>query len=70
VKQVLTIALAIFVFDLHISLLNFVGIILTLGGGTWYAIVDFMEQRSSRCTSKFQQGSTIDAQKNLFWTSA
>ncbi|KAJ6590979.1 triose-phosphate transporter family-domain-containing protein [Mycena vulgaris] len=45
VKQVLTVACAVVVFDLRISGLNTLGIVLTLGGGAWYACVELRERR-------------------------
>lgn len=36
VKQVLSIVLAVVIFNLHISLMNLAGIMLTLAGGAWY----------------------------------
>lgn len=41
VKQVLTIVLAVFVFDLHINFVNFVGIALTIAGGAFYSYVEY-----------------------------
>lgn len=43
-KQVLTIALAVFLFNLHITITNGIGIMLTLIGGVWYAYVEFSER--------------------------
>jgi uncharacterized membrane protein len=39
VKQVLSIVLAVVIFDLSINSTNAVGILLTLGGGAWYGYV-------------------------------
>jgi drug/metabolite transporter (DMT)-like permease len=36
VKQVLSIVLAVIIFDLPLTLMNSVGILLTLAGGAWY----------------------------------
>lgn len=36
VKQVLSIVLAVVIFNLHISFMNLAGIMLTLAGGAWY----------------------------------
>lgn len=36
VKQVLTIVLSVIIFNLRITPLNGVGILLTLAGGAWY----------------------------------
>ncbi|EIW79820.1 TPT-domain-containing protein [Coniophora puteana RWD-64-598 SS2] len=48
VKQVLSVFLAVAIFDLVISPTNGFGIFLTLGGGAWYAVVDFREKRRRR----------------------
>jgi hypothetical protein len=45
VKQVLTVACAVVVFELRISALNALGIALTLLGGAWYACVELGERR-------------------------
>ncbi|KAK6905981.1 hypothetical protein I203_106816 [Kwoniella mangroviensis CBS 8507] len=44
-KQVLTIVLAVMLFNLHISPTNGIGILLTLVGGGWYGYVEFMEKK-------------------------
>ena len=44
VKQVLTVVLAVFIFNLIITPTNMIGIILTLGGGAWYAAVEYKEK--------------------------
>ena len=48
VKQVLSVFLAVAIFDLVISPTNGFGIFLTLAGGGWYAVVDFREKRRRR----------------------
>ncbi|KAF8208197.1 triose-phosphate transporter family-domain-containing protein [Mycena galopus ATCC 62051] len=45
VKQVLTIVCAVGIFNLTITKLNAVGIILTLVGGAWYAWIEFIEKQ-------------------------
>lgn len=45
VKQVLTILLAVSIFNLTISPTNALGIVLTLFGGAWYAAVEYQEKR-------------------------
>lgn len=45
VKQVLSIVLAIFIFNLRINPTNAFGILLTLFGGAYYALVDAKEKR-------------------------
>lgn len=45
VKQVLSIFLAVFIFELTITPTNALGILLTLAGGTWYASVEYQEKR-------------------------
>ncbi|KAI8988569.1 triose-phosphate transporter family-domain-containing protein [Mycotypha africana] len=45
VKQVLSIVLAVIIFDLSITATNGVGIILTLLGGAWYSQVQLAENR-------------------------
>ena len=44
VKQVLTILLAVTVFDLEITPVNLIGIALTLIGGAWYAANELQEK--------------------------
>lgn len=44
VKQVLTILLAIIIFELHITWINAAGIMLTLAGGAWYGFVEYSEK--------------------------
>ncbi|WWC58868.1 uncharacterized protein I303_101413 [Kwoniella dejecticola CBS 10117] len=44
-KQVLTIVLAVMLFNLHISPTNGVGILLTLVGGGWYGYVEYIEKK-------------------------
>ena len=49
VKQVLTVVLAVVIFNIHITVINGLGIILTLLGGMWYASIEYREkQRSAR----------------------
>ena len=40
----MTIALAVVLFDLHISFTNAIGIFLTLVGGGWYGYVEYQEK--------------------------
>lgn len=44
VKQVLTIVFAVFLFNLTITPVNTVGIVLTLFGGAWYAFIEYGEK--------------------------
>ncbi|KIJ63665.1 hypothetical protein HYDPIDRAFT_92303 [Hydnomerulius pinastri MD-312] len=46
VKQVLSIILAVLIFDLSISAMNAMGILLTLAGGAWYATVEYREKKA------------------------
>ncbi|KZT43327.1 TPT-domain-containing protein [Sistotremastrum suecicum HHB10207 ss-3] len=46
VKQVLTILLAVLIFNLSLSPTNAIGIILTLVGGAWYAFCEYREKTS------------------------
>ncbi|KAF9224762.1 TPT-domain-containing protein [Gyrodon lividus] len=46
VKQVLSIVLAVGIFDLSISGVNAMGILLTLVGGAWYASVEYQEKKA------------------------
>lgn len=48
VKQVLTIVIAVFLFNLTITPVNGLGILLTLIGGAWYASVEFREKQARR----------------------
>ncbi|KAJ7672574.1 triose-phosphate transporter family-domain-containing protein [Mycena polygramma] len=45
VKQVLTIVCAVMIFNLTITTLNAVGIVLTLVGGAWYAWIELIEKQ-------------------------
>ncbi|EJU01333.1 TPT-domain-containing protein [Dacryopinax primogenitus] len=45
VKQVLTIVLAVLIFDLTITPMNLLGIGLTLAGGGWYGAIEYGEKR-------------------------
>ena len=44
----MTIALAVVLFDLHISATNGLGIFLTLVGGGWYGYVEYIEKSSKK----------------------
>ena len=46
VKQVLTIALAVLIFNVHVSLMNLCGIVCTLAGGALYAKVELDGKRA------------------------
>ena len=46
VKQVLSIILAVVIFNLSISGMNALGILLTLVGGAWYATVEYREKKA------------------------
>jgi uncharacterized membrane protein len=46
VKQVLSIILAVVIFNLSISVMNALGILLTLAGGAWYATVEYREKKA------------------------
>ncbi|KAF5352023.1 hypothetical protein D9758_009410 [Tetrapyrgos nigripes] len=48
VKQVLTILIAVFLFNLTITPMNMGGILLTLMGGAWYARVEYIEKEMKR----------------------
>ncbi|KAJ9119303.1 hypothetical protein QFC24_005774 [Naganishia onofrii] len=43
-KQVLTIAIAVFMFNLSINITNGIGILLTLIGGAWYGYLEYIER--------------------------
>jgi uncharacterized membrane protein len=45
VKQVLTILLAVLIFDLTITPANALGVVLTIVGGAGYAFVEFRERK-------------------------
>ncbi|KAL1925749.1 uncharacterized protein VTP21DRAFT_632 [Calcarisporiella thermophila] len=51
VKQVLTIVLSVLIFNLRISGMNGVGILLTLIGGAWYTNIELKERKEQRSTS-------------------
>jgi hypothetical protein len=44
VKQVLTVLLAVSIFNLTITPTNTIGIVLTLGGGAWYTAVEYKDK--------------------------
>ncbi|KAJ7253040.1 triose-phosphate transporter family-domain-containing protein [Mycena haematopus] len=46
VKQVLTIVCAVVIFNITITTLNAVGILLTLVGGAWYAWIELLEKQA------------------------
>lgn len=46
VKQVLSIVLAVTIFNLSISGMNALGILFTLIGGAWYASVEYREKKA------------------------
>jgi hypothetical protein len=48
IKQVLTILVAVFLFNLSVSPLNALGIMLALLGGAFYAHVDYHERQSRK----------------------
>jgi hypothetical protein len=48
IKQVLTILIAVLLFNLNITFMNGAGIIFTLAGGAWYGYVDYDEKRWRR----------------------
>jgi len=48
IKQVLTILLAVLLFNLNITFTNGVGIVFTLAGGAWYGYVDYDEKKRRR----------------------
>ncbi|EGO01028.1 hypothetical protein SERLA73DRAFT_179063 [Serpula lacrymans var. lacrymans S7.3] len=48
VKQVLSIFFAVLMFNLAISPTNGMGILLTIAGGGWYAVIEYQEKRNRR----------------------
>ncbi|GAA5857916.1 hypothetical protein JCM8547_006620 [Rhodosporidiobolus lusitaniae] len=46
VKQVLTIVLAVFIFNVALNWMNSIGIVLTLAGGAWYAKIGLDEKKA------------------------
>ncbi|GAN09056.1 conserved hypothetical protein [Mucor ambiguus] len=48
VKQVLSIILAVIIFNLNITFTNLIGIMLTLAGGAWYTNVSMQEKANSK----------------------
>ncbi|CAO3590790.1 unnamed protein product [Absidia cylindrospora] len=48
VKQVLSIVLAMVIFDLRLTMMNSVGILLTLAGGAWYTQVEMQEKSRAK----------------------
>lgn len=51
IKQVLSIVLAIFVFDLHVAPFNACGILITLSAGVWYAQIEFSAKKEKATTA-------------------
>ncbi|KAG0173632.1 UAA transporter [Apophysomyces sp. BC1034] len=51
VKQVLSIVLAVIIFNLHITWTNAAGIMLTLAGGGWYTHVEMQQKNKSKSLS-------------------
>ncbi|KAG2226556.1 hypothetical protein INT45_005042 [Circinella minor] len=51
VKQVLSIVLAVIIFNLTITWTNALGILLTLAGGAWYTSVEMREKTTKRLTT-------------------
>lgn len=47
-KQVMTIGIAVVLFNLHINFTNAIGIVLTLIGGAWYGYVEYTEKAKQR----------------------
>ncbi|KAJ9094806.1 hypothetical protein QFC20_006820 [Naganishia adeliensis] len=45
-KQVLTIAIAVVMFNLTINITNGIGILLTLIGGAWYGWLEYIERNA------------------------
>lgn len=58
VKQVLTVVFAVFIFDLNITALNALGILVTLAGGAWYAYVEYFEKAQNVRTRPSSAGRT------------
>lgn len=52
VKQVLTILCAVLMFNLTITALNSMGIVLTLLGGAWYARVEYVEKQQQQARNQ------------------
>ena len=48
IKQVLTILLAVSVFNVHVTPINSIGILLTLAGGACYAVVEYSEGKGKK----------------------
>jgi hypothetical protein len=58
VKQVLALVLAVVMFDIAVTPLNLLGIILTLLGGACYAVVEYKQKTSSSVT-QHRSGSNV-----------
>ncbi|KAI0768172.1 TPT-domain-containing protein [Trametes elegans] len=56
IKQVLTIALAVAVFNLTITRTNAIGILITLLGGAWYAAVEYRAKAQRRTEARRLSG--------------
>lgn len=59
VKQVLTIVLAVMIFNLSINLTNLFGITLTLIGGALYAKVEF-DQKNAKAMGTISTSQSVD----------
>ncbi|KAK9693235.1 hypothetical protein K7432_014012 [Basidiobolus ranarum] len=55
VKQVLSIAFAFLIFNLEISAMNAIGIMLTLIGGIWYTVIEYRRQEHNVKPKDMQQ---------------
>jgi hypothetical protein len=60
IKQVLTILLAVSIFNVHITPMNSIGILLTLGGGACYAAVEYTEKTGKK---RMTLGKALDIEK-------
>ncbi len=65
-KQVMSIILSVLIFSLKVNLLNGVGILLTLVGGAWYAVIEMERKKnnSSSTTKPDPTGGILDGGKD------
>lgn len=65
VKQVLTIILAVIIFNLALNPTNVFGITLTLAGGAWYAKVELQEKSRQNALAASRLGGTTSEKRAL-----
>ncbi|KAG8875192.1 UAA transporter [Tulasnella sp. 332] len=65
IKQVLTILLAVVIFNVRVSPTNVIGIFLTLAGGMWYAAIEY-EEKERKKRSAALNAAIIGGDRGMF----